>query len=238
MKELAEVTSTNSIDAKDIDFSGGERSKKAEPDTKVSKSFRDNFGSKPKPVIPSTSQAIWKSLHGKISELSKSWGDTRREARKAAILSSDLHPACSRLFGKSSATTDVLIFDGPNRILTHKVFGISPSSSIIDRYKGDSWTAGSSVGSLGLDLNRLHHLQRDLLEFSTNASVLIENISIKEVSEQRIYLQNIRELQNLKQTAMQLNLHLAALAPLSPLPDAEEPLSSSLNGLEQLIIEV
>jgi hypothetical protein len=207
---------------------------------KVARSSRDNFSSKPKLVIPSTSQAIWKILQVKIGELSKSWGDARREARKAAISSSELHPACSRLFSKSSATTDISIFDGPNRILTHKVFGISPSSSVIDRYKGDSWTAGSSVGSLGLDLNRLHHLQRDLLKFATNASVICENISINEVlvPEQKIQLQHMRDLQNLKQTAMQLNLHLAALAPLSPLPDPEEPLSSSLSGLEQLIIEV
>ena len=105
--------------------------------------------------------------------------------------------------------------------------------------------ADNCLPSLGLDLARVYLLQRDLLAFSSQLEdyIDVKNSSCKpfSVDESLGYSSaSSKEMiveQKIKLKAMQFILHLSALAPLAPLV-SEGEFSSSLFGLEQLLMEV
>jgi hypothetical protein len=51
-------------------------------------------------------------------------------------------------------------------------------------------------------------------------------------------VKSMKDIQNLQRIAMRLSMHLAAFAPLANPSKSDDPLSSSLFSLEQIIIEV
>ena len=86
-------------------------------------------------------------------------------------------------------------------------------------------------------------LQRDLIDFSSQVSDYID-LSYENEKAQEIEFPITEEAvekkliaQRIKLKGSRLILHLSALAPLAPLISGEQ-LSSSLFGLEQLLIEV
>ena len=185
---------------------------------------------------------LWKSIYSQISDLNNAWIQTTNDARKAAFSSIDAHRTTLSLFRKAKSSSAIKIFDGPSKILSHKIFGLQPA---IDVKRDETMTnSNEDTGTYGLDLNRIHQLQRDLLQFSSQVETHI-GLDDLEVNENNVFdfpesLQEsskIEKTQNMRVKGFQLIMHLAALAPLASLTSVDHK-SSSLFGLEQLLIEL
>jgi hypothetical protein len=188
-----------------------------------------------------SSQNIWKSLYGKISDLRKKWDESRSQAKKAAFSSIDIHRASIDLFSrKSVSSNDFRIFDGTSRVLSHKIFGVNkPLCENKESIYGDQ---AAENQKLALDLSRVYQLQHDLIEYYQTVSNFLDTfdqqIVFSEPSQARLLSKSaLEEIVDMKLKGMNLILHLSALAPLAPLSSSETE-NSSVFGLENLLSEV
>mmetsp|Transcript_18429 Transcript_18429/g.34432 ORF Transcript_18429/g.34432 Transcript_18429/m.34432 type:complete len:830 (+) Transcript_18429:106-2595(+) len=128
----------------------------------------------------------------------------------------------------------------------HKILGVNVPISFHDNSSEAEFDVRTNaLDDVGLDVSRVHQLQRDLVTFSRNAytfSHLCDETGDKDDSTlegQKKQLQNrlskYQSLTQLRQSASSLLLHTACLCPLLPLECASPTLSSSKTGLDALV---
>ena len=219
------------------------------------------------------SSVIWKRLHAKVCALTEQWQAAQRgTTRMAALPRADINPAAG-----GGAAAGVVAASGslctPSERAVHGCLGVHrrslahPSDQLQEQCGTARGAGRGSVGAeegleslLGLDLQRLHQAQRDLVAFAEAAfelsssippvgsggGILNEGISGMNQSEgsDLNLLSSYTEpgraaaLLALQERAWDLLLRLSCVAPIAPLQLQRSPLTSSLTGLQAVIEEV
>jgi hypothetical protein len=189
---------------------------------------------------------------GAVSTARSSFGDTGRRGSSS-----------SRATGRSFTPSKKGSFEGMNScheassgpigapsasISLHKILGVRVPLTFNETRNDDKFdTDRDGSDDTGLDISRVHQLQRDLVTFSRNAYSFSELSQFSEDDDhsldgQKSRLQNrlsrFQTLSNLRQSANVLLLHTACLCPMLPLSCASPSLASNQTGLDILIQQV
>lgn len=123
-----------------------------------------------------TSSIIWTKLASRVQAIHRQWDEARREARAAILRPMELHRESLKNSRVSMGNPDGSrpASSTPSQIRTHQILGVKPPISLMN--KGSSWQERGGgdcpLESHWLDLQRVHQLQRDLIDFSEAAMEL------------------------------------------------------------------
>jgi hypothetical protein len=221
---------------------------------------------------------MWSKIKERITILETRWSQARRDCRQAVLQASipinegnqeylQTRPVSSKsgTAFQQSQFSPAKSRDGKRpeedlseriqqrSVLLHRVLGVStPISWVPANGDGGFGSNFDDERNIGLDMNRIHILQKDLLDISgllSQSSQHFDNPATAQAStsrpgfdvvpasassceQQEIYLK-------LALKAQDIALHLSSLVPLAALAlPADSPLASSMTGLELLRKEV
>ena len=187
--------------------------------------------------VNSSTNFIWTQLKTKIVDLRSQWEETMQVSRKILLTEFKL-PENSKEYvdfspsirhsksprGISGGPADYV--HKPSSIRLNQILGVNPLSSNAD-------SEVTSNQGIGLDVSRIHTIQRDLVTFVDSAYEFSQGLEKSKISNE-----NMKELiEKLKDKAQNLLLRVSYLAPIAPL-SADHPYSSSLTGIDLLLDEI
>ena len=190
--------------------------------------------------VNSSTNIIWTQLRTKIVDLRSQWEETMQNSRKILLTEVKL-PENSKEFvdfspsirhskstlgisGVVGGSTDYV--HKPSAIRLNQILGVNPLSSNTD-------SEMTSNQGIGLDISRIHTIQRDLVTFVDNAYEFSQGLEKNKIGNE-----NMKELiEKLKDKAQNLLLRVSYLAPIIPL-STDHPYSSSLTGIDLLLDEI
>jgi hypothetical protein len=128
----------------------------------------------------------------------------------------------------------------PSDLLSRKIYGIS--NCLVSISSVDSLSILQNDPELGLDLNRIHVLQRDLVNFSNTLFEWITSTFCSHYKCPILFDSSTASAQSavskIYNYSIDFLLHLSCLAPIAPLNlSVDSPYSTSFTGIETLIQE-
>ena len=230
----------------------------------------------PPKAAPTGSAVVWAQLLARMAALRGQWDEARRAAAEAAFgavaggLATGLSarhqylragPSTTSSSSSSSNSQRCDAGSVSSRLHLHRVLGVAPPSAHAHHNAAHPLSPGASSSSsfssssftdpdvaVGLDLPRVHALQRDLVAFADAAFHLCCDPSGEDEDGAGLPLPDPapatatavatqRALRGLRRTAADLLLHLAALAPAAPLT-AAAPWAGHMTALDSVDHEV
>ncbi len=190
--------------------------------------------------VNSSTNIIWTQLRTKIVDLRSQWEETMQNSRKILLTEVKLpenskefvdfspsirHSKSTRgISGVVGGSTDYV--HKPSVIRLNQILGVNPLSSNNDNEM-------TSNPGIGLDISRIHTIQRDLVTFVDNAYEFSQGLEKNNIGNE-----NMKELiEKLKDKAQNLLLRVSYLAPIIPL-STDHPYSSSFTGIDLLLDEI
>ena len=143
----------------------------------------------PKPAVfrapkEDGSSVIWGKLQARLAALHGQWSEARREARRLVLRSVEVHRECRKNLARAkgpSARSHARQDGGGaggavSRVRVHQVLGVVPPLSISSLTGVDEGLESEVMSEFGLDLARIHLLQRDLVAFADAAQAWTQQL--------------------------------------------------------------
>jgi hypothetical protein len=187
--------------------------------------------------LKTNTSIIWTQLRSKILDLRSQWEETMQNARKILLAEvkvlenskefiefSPSNRQAKSTRGNVAGSTNYASHK-PSSILLNQILGVNPvftSDNEITTHQG-----------VGLNISRIHTIQRDLVTFVDSAYEICQSME-----KDKLANENNREIiEKMKHSAQSLLLHVSYLAPIVPL-SLDHPYSSSLTGIDLLMDEI